>query len=118
MDGILAELTLFTKRYLKFPYLLLAVVIAFAAYDSNWLLIIGIPLIYLGWVCAAPNLNLANGCLLYLVGAALVVFGLVLGTRLFYQFAIIAWSAWLGCSIEMAWRIVTKRKGYLGKDEV
>lgn len=46
----------------------------FAAITVTWWWIAAIPFIWLGSICAQPNLNLADGCLTYLsVGAALIV---------------------------------------------
>jgi hypothetical protein len=45
-----------------------------AAITVSWWWLAAIPFIWLGSICAQPNLNLADGCLTYLsVGAALVV---------------------------------------------
>ena len=45
-----------------------------AAITVSWWWLAAIPFIWLGSICAQPNLNLAAGCLTYLsVGAALVV---------------------------------------------
>ena len=47
------------------PAVLAVAAIVFAARQSWWALA-ALPFIYLGSVCAQPNLNLANGCLAYL----------------------------------------------------
>jgi hypothetical protein len=47
------------------PAVLSVVAVAFAIQDSWWFLA-ALPFIWLGSVCAQPNLNLANGCLAYL----------------------------------------------------
>src|SRR5262249_13180695 len=44
---------------------------------QTWWALAAVPFIWLGGLCAAPNCNLADGCLAYLsvvVGLALVVF--------------------------------------------
>ena len=47
------------------PVLLGVIAITVAGRESWWALA-ALPFIYLGSVCAQPNLNLANGCLAYL----------------------------------------------------
>ena len=47
------------------PAVLSVVAVVFAVQDSWWFLA-ALPFIWLGSVCAQPNLNLANGCLAYL----------------------------------------------------
>jgi hypothetical protein len=43
------------------------------AVRHSWWVLVALPYIYLGSVCAQPNLNLANGCLAYV--AMLIGFG-------------------------------------------
>ncbi|QQL44094.1 hypothetical protein [Sulfuriroseicoccus oceanibius] len=47
------------------PVALLIAAILLSASRSPWWLL-SIPFIWIGWICAAPNLNLANGLLAYL----------------------------------------------------
>ena len=47
------------------PSILSVLSILMAVEDSSWFLA-SLPFIWLGSVCAQPNLNLANGCLAYL----------------------------------------------------
>src|SRR5260370_39129725 len=47
------------------PAVLSVVAVIFALQDSWWFLA-ALPFIWLGSVCAQPNLNLADGCLAYL----------------------------------------------------
>ena len=56
------------------PAILTVVAIVFSVQESWWLLA-SLPFIWLGSVCAQPNLNLVNGCLAYL--AMLVGFGVL-----------------------------------------
>ena len=66
------------RRYRVFPaifapsILSLGAVVAGAA--ISWWFLAALPCIWLGGVCSAPNLNLADGCLAYLT----MIFGLVL----------------------------------------
>ena len=53
--------------------MVLAVVVSFVW--SSWALV-SIPFIWLGALCAQPNLNLADGCLAYLAVLASFVLGL------------------------------------------
>jgi hypothetical protein len=44
-----------------------------ASFVESWWFLTSLPFIWLGSICAAPNLNLANGCLAYLS----IIFGFV-----------------------------------------
>jgi hypothetical protein len=55
------------------PAVLAVAAVVFAVRQSWWALV-ALPFIYLGSICAQPNLNLANGCLAYL--AMLIGFGI------------------------------------------
>ncbi len=60
----------------------LAVIAVVAAFRDSWWYLAALPFIYLGSVCAQPNLNLANGCLAYLamiVGFIVITFFRPLG---------------------------------------
>jgi len=64
-----------------------------------WLLC-SIPFIVLGRICAAPNLNLADGCLVMIA----VAFGVALGAPLFRRlgeaFVAGSFAGWIGGAIE------------------
>jgi len=106
----------FNKRHLKLPYLMMLGVVVLLLINFSWLLLLSPLLIVLGFICSAPNLNLADGFLSNVAAAVLVLLGLALGSRVCFELAAIAWLAWLGCSLELAWRIETKRKGYVGEE--
>lgn len=66
---------------------ILSVIAVVAAIQESWWFLAALPFIWLGSVCAQPNLNFANGCLAYLamiVGFAVTMFFKPLG------FAIVA----------------------------
>ena len=61
---------------------ILSVVAVVAATQESWWFLVALPFVWLGSVCAQPNLNLANGCLAYLamiVGFVVFVFFRPLG---------------------------------------
>jgi len=64
---------------------ILSVVAVVVAVQASWWFLAALPFIWLGSVCAQPNLNLANGCLAYL---AMIV-----------GFAVSAWFKPLGIAI-------------------
>jgi hypothetical protein len=101
----------FNRRILKSPYGILVLLVAYAAWQSNWWLLFGVPLIYLGWVCAAPNLNLADGCLPQLVVIVGLILGAMVSPRVFSALGAVCWVSWLVCSLELAWRCETGRAG-------
>jgi hypothetical protein len=45
---------------------ILSVIAVCVAVQQSWWYLASLPFIWLGSVCAQPNLNLANGCLAYL----------------------------------------------------
>ena len=45
---------------------ILSVGAVIVAFQVSWWALVSLPFIWLGSVCAQPNLNLANGCLAYL----------------------------------------------------
>ena len=64
---------------------LLSVVTVIVAVQQSWWFLAALPFIWLGSVCAQPNLNLAQGCLAYLA--------------MFCGFVVIAFFAPLGIAI-------------------
>ena len=114
----------FNRRILKVPYLILATLVGIAVWRHSWWYLAGMPLIYLGWACAAPNANLADGCLPQLlliisvisVGVARIlgeIFGMHPGVWFLVPVGAgwLCWLAWLACSLELAWRCATGRTG-------
>lgn len=99
----------FDRRKLRAPYVIVAVLIAYAIWQNNWWLLFGIPLIYLGWVCSAPNLNLADGCLPQLAAVIGLVLGAVFSSHVTFALGGVCWTSWLACSLELAWRCETNR---------
>ena len=100
----------FNKRVMKLPLVLFAATIAWAALSQNWWLLFSFPPIYLGWVCSAPNLNLADGCFPQLslpLALLFILFGWVTLSAIMLSF----WLSWLLCSLELAWRCQTGRTG-------
>src|SRR5580765_4330529 len=64
----------------------LSVAAAVLAFQGSWWFLAALPFIWLGSVCAQPNMNLADGflaCLAMIVGAAVTVFFRPLGTAIF-----------------------------------
>jgi hypothetical protein len=69
-----------SRVYIVPPALFAPVLLSLAAgylaiHDSPWFLA-ALPFIWLGSICASPNLNLANGCLAYLA----IIVGVILIT--------------------------------------
>ena len=56
---------------------ILAIVFIALSTQLSWWFLVALPFVYLGSICAQPNLNLADGCLVYLailLGFILLVF--------------------------------------------
>ncbi len=68
-----------------FAPVLLGVIAVIVAVRESWWALAGLPFIYLGSICAQPNLNLANGCLAHLA--------------MFSGFIILALFRPLGCAV-------------------
>lgn len=58
------HIAIFVPRAVLVPSLLSVVAVGGAFLDTWWWLA-SLPFIWLGSICAAPNLNLVNGCLAY-----------------------------------------------------
>lgn len=99
--------TVFTwnPRILKMPYVILAILVGYAAWQQNWWLLFGLPFIYVGWFSAAPNLNLINGCLPQLILIAGLIGAAVLSRRWPLEIAAVCWVSWLVLSLEEAYRL-------------
>jgi hypothetical protein len=70
-----------------FVPLLLTVAVVVMAFRVSWLALLALPFVWLGSICAQPNLNLANGCLAYLailVGIILVGFHVATGIPILF----------------------------------
>jgi len=63
--GIMTERVYIVRRAVFAPAILSMIAIV-AAFRGSWWFLVSLPFIWLGSVCAQPNLNLANGCLAYL----------------------------------------------------
>jgi len=92
----------FNKRLLKTPYVLLALAVALAAWQRDWWFLTSAPLIYLGWACSAPNLNLADGFLPQLILAIALMGTAAIRSSLLMELGLACWVSWLVCSLELA----------------
>jgi len=57
---------LYIVRPAIFVPTILSVIAVIVAVQESWWFLAALPFVWLGSVCAQPNLNLANGCLAYL----------------------------------------------------
>jgi hypothetical protein len=94
----------FNRRELRSPFPIAAGLAAFSIWRSEWIGLLGLPLIFLGWWGCAPNLNLADGCLPILATGIILVVGAALGSAGLLAAATACGVAWLGASLESAWR--------------
>jgi hypothetical protein len=105
----MAKIITFNRRTLFAPYLIFIMVIGAAFWQHEWWLLIAIPLIYLGWICSAPNLNLANGCLPNLLWAIGLIAFCVFREIPLLVIPGICWATWLASSLEVVLRYVLLR---------
>jgi hypothetical protein len=96
----------FNPRELLSPLVVGIALIAYCVSCGEWLGLVGLPLIYLGWCCCAPNLNLADGCLSVLATAVVGILGLVLSLHGLLVAAAACGATWLAASLESAYRCV------------
>jgi hypothetical protein len=94
----------FDRRRLLTPIGVAIVFISYTAWRGDWFSLLGLPLIYLGWCCCAPNLNLADGCLPLVATAVTFVLGAVLGLPGLVAVAVACGATWFVASLESAWR--------------
>jgi hypothetical protein len=101
----------FRKSVAKSPYLVIVTIIVIAIWTGHWWVLAGLPMVWLGWVCATPNFNLASGCLVQVAGIVGVVLMAVFSWRACGVAAGAGWATWVMCSAELAWRCETGRTG-------
>jgi hypothetical protein len=94
----------FNRSELRAPLVVAAGLVAFAVWRSEWLALIGLPLVYLGWCGCAPNLNLANGCLPVLATGITLAIGAALGSAGLLVAGGACGVAWVAASLESVWR--------------
>ena len=95
----MSEAVEFNKKKFFSPYILIAGLVSGAIYLGDYYLLFCLAGIYLGWVCSAPNANLADGFLAQVALAA----GILLGwfSKYFFYVGIVCWLTWLIVSVEM-----------------
>lgn len=86
------------------PYFLGLGAVAGAAGGHDVWLLFCLPAIALGVVCTAPNLNLADGCLIQLLASVCLLFSCFFGAKLAVP-GLVGWVAWLVAGIEAAARL-------------
>ncbi|AWM37612.1 hypothetical protein GobsT_43980 [Gemmata obscuriglobus] len=94
----------FNRRELKSPLVVAAGLVAFAVWRSEWVALVGLPLVYVGWCGCAPNMNLANGCLPALATGTALAFGATVGSAGVLVAAGACGVTWVVASAESAWR--------------
>ncbi len=94
----------FNRRDLRSPFVVAGGLVAFAVWRSEWLALVGLPLVYLGWCGCAPNLNLVNGCLPLLATGVTLTIGAAVGSAGLLTAAGVGGAAWVVTSLESAWR--------------
>ena len=101
------EFVNFDKRQMVLPYLTMVGLFVAAIVTGKWWVLTGLPLIFLGWGCSVPNLNLANG---FLVVVLFVICGLVslaVG-RLAMIPALFCGCCWVAFSLELLITVAIK----------
>ena len=80
------EQRVYIVRPAIFTPAILSAICVVAAFERSWWCLAALPFIWLGSICAQPNLNLANGCFAYvamLAGAVVAAFLPALGFSIF-----------------------------------
>ncbi len=94
----------FNPRELRAPLAGAAGLVAVAVWRSEWLALVGLPLVYLGWCGCSPNLNLANGCLPVLAAAITFALGAAVESVGLLAAASACGVTWVAASVESACR--------------
>jgi hypothetical protein len=95
--------------------LLLAITSLFLGFTRTGWAFLSLPFIYLGSICAAPNMNLANGflaMLAMLLGLAVCLFNPAIGLPIFLGTS----ASWLLSSLEMCIRAQPLKDGKADAD--
>jgi hypothetical protein len=90
----------FNRGKLLTPLLVAATLIGYCIWRCEWIGLTGLPLIYLGWICCAPNLNLADGFLSVFATVAVGTLGLAIGVHGLMVAASACGLTWLLASLE------------------
>jgi hypothetical protein len=94
----------FHRARLLSPIIVATALIGYCVWRREWIGLTGLPLIYLGWVACAPNLNLADGCLPVFVTLVSGTLGFALGVHGLTVAAAACGATWLLASLESASR--------------
>ena len=94
----------FNRRELRTPLATAVLLVAYSLWRSEWLGLIGLPLIYLAWCGCAPNFNLGNGCLPLVATAVVFVNWGVFRSPGLLAAAVGCGATWFVASLESAWR--------------
>jgi hypothetical protein len=94
----------FRRRDLRTPLVVAVLLAAYVVWRADWVGLVGLPLVYLGWCGCAPNLNLANGCLPVVATALAAAGGCAAGSTGLIAAAVACGVTWVGASLESAWR--------------
>jgi len=101
----------FDRHELRTPIVIAVVSVVYVVWRGDWLGLVGLPLIYLGWCSCSPNLSPVNGCLPGLIAGLVFVFGAVVGSPGLVVAAIAGVLSWVVASLESAYRLRPKKVG-------
>lgn len=90
----------FNRRKLKSPIILAVLMLVLVVLTKQWIGLIGLPLIYLGWVFCAPNLNLIDGWIPLLSAGMCGILSAVFFVPGLAMAAIFGGLSWLAASYE------------------
>jgi len=96
--------SVFDRRELRTPIVAAVALAGYAAWQGEWLSLVGLPLIYLAWLGCAPNLNLVRGLLAILSSAVASALGVLLPLPGLLAAGVACGVTWVIASVESEWR--------------
>ena len=94
----------FSRRGLRSPIVVTTALVAFAVWRSEWLALVGLPLVYLGWCGCGPNLNVADGWLPIVSTGVTLAVGAAVDSAGLLAAGAACGATWVVASLESAWR--------------
>jgi hypothetical protein len=95
----------FVREQLVSPILLGIGLQVYVFASENWWAMSALPLMFLGWIACAPNLNLADGCLPVVFTFSLFAFGILFGSANAILAGLACGTTWAVASIEALLRM-------------
>lgn len=104
-DGSANKIYIFNRRKLVIPTFIIVLLLSYIFARHDWLALLGLPLIYLGWVVCAPNLNLIDGLLPIVAALVTAGLGFIRDSNSLLISGFACGFTWVAASLEAAYRL-------------